>query len=105
MKDTAPAIARQQAGDLGTGTTMLTTRQAGAILGVGRHRIVDLIGKGKLPAVAAGDRWALRREDVEAFAAIPRPVGRAVGSRVRCKLRDLAGQQKLFEDGPATGEK
>ena len=62
-------------------TDILTTTDAAAMLNISRQRIRALIANGRLPAqrigpAGRGGEWLLAREDVEAFAALPRRTGR-----------------------------
>ena len=58
----------------------LTTTEAGAIIGVTAQSIRNYIArkrpKKKLKATWSGRHWLIKREDLEAFDAIPRPGGR-----------------------------
>jgi len=47
---------------------LLTTAEVGDYLGVGRTTVGRLLQDGQLPAARVGQRWLIRRSDLEAFA-------------------------------------
>lgn len=55
---------------------LCTVPDAAKILNVSKRRVRQLINEKRLPAEKMGRQWIMRREDVVAFAAQPRNVGR-----------------------------
>jgi len=47
---------------------LLTTQQAGKILGVGRLRVRQLISSGRLPAIKFGRDWIISKDDLSKVA-------------------------------------
>lgn len=46
---------------------LLTPAEVAALLRVTRRTVYQWITDGRLPALRAGGRWRIRREDIEAF--------------------------------------
>jgi excisionase family DNA binding protein len=59
---------------------IVNTAQAAQVLGITRRRVNALIKEGRLPATKLGRDWAIGQDDLEAFAKLPRPTGKRVGS-------------------------
>lgn len=55
---------------------LVTVKQAAELLGLSYSRVRVLIESGRLKAERLADMWVLRREDVDAFKALPRRAGR-----------------------------
>ena len=47
---------------------LLTTQEAGKILGVGRLRVRQLISSGRLPAIKFGRDWIISKDDLSKVA-------------------------------------
>jgi len=71
---------------------LLSTRDAGAELGIGTRRTQTLIEEGRLPAMRIGKFWAIRRGDLDLVR--DRPPGRP-----RTKPGDKPPQAKKKKDG------
>lgn len=59
----------------------LTTAQAASILGIGAHRVRELIRKGRLPAILHGRDWLIEEADLALVA--HRPPGRPKSAVVK----------------------
>jgi len=51
-------------------SSLLTTAEAGQLLGIGTRAVRKAIAEGRLRAVRHGDVWRIEREDVEHFRAV-----------------------------------
>ena len=58
---------------------LLDTQEVAALLGVSRERVLQFIRAERLTATKVGQQWVIKRAELEAFAAKPRPVGRPPG--------------------------
>jgi excisionase family DNA binding protein len=54
----------------------LTANQAAQHLGLTRQRVSIILHQGRLPYMVLNGRYMIKRDDVEKFAAVERPVGR-----------------------------
>lgn len=69
----------------------LSVEQVAKVLGVSPRRVRALIHAGRIPATRIGVRtYAVARADAEAFAKLPRPVGRPPRILPRCGRRPTA---------------
>jgi len=69
----------------GSGSELLSTGQAAALLGTSRQHVVDLCDSGKLPCHRVGTHRRVRLDDVVRF----REMGRAGSGLTRDQLRSL----------------
>jgi len=60
-------------------SALLSTTEAAKRLGLSEAMVRRYCAQGRLPAMKVGKGWAIRRWDVERFAANPRQIGRPAG--------------------------
>ena len=73
---------------------LLTTQEAGKILGVGRLRVRQLISEGRLPAIKIGRDWIISKDDLS-------KVANRKNGRPRKNSRDSQDQAKRETLSPA----
>ena len=71
---------------------LLTTQEAGKLLGVGRLRVRQLISSGRLPAMKFGRDWVISKDDLSKVAnrKSGRPKKNSRDSRVQAKRESLS---------------
>lgn len=81
--------------------SLLSPREAAALLGISRQRLHQLITDGQLPAQRVGRTWVLSRDDVDAMRVAPRAAVRPMSPRMARAMVDLIGHHLGIAHGPA----